>query len=102
MNLIERISQAEGVVDFKTTPDEFQLHIYELALKEVWTVLLKENLLDLPKGILLEFLEPTSLIPQCSTASWHPASPRLFRTGNITSLQYRLAARISPPISPSS
>ncbi len=57
MNLIERISHAEGVVDFKAAPDEFKLHIYKLALKEVWTVLLKENLLDLPKEILRKFLD---------------------------------------------
>jgi hypothetical protein len=57
MNLIERISNTEGIIDFKVAPDEVKLQIYELALKEIGKVLLKENLLDFPKEILKEFLD---------------------------------------------
>lgn len=57
MNLIERVAQDNGIVDFKAAPDIIKCKVYKLMLVEIFTMLRKENLLHLPKETLMTFLE---------------------------------------------
>ncbi len=57
MNLIERVAQDNGIVDFKAAPDIIKCKVYKLTLVKIFTMLRKENLLHLAKETLMTFLE---------------------------------------------